>query len=123
MEEVVNLQAENLKSVLINDLMIGEHGKKFCFIIPSYQRGYRWNDEQVNTLLNDLYEFYDAYTNQTGSVGKYYCLQPIVVKELTPQALAERMGDSYPYKDDTAYYEVVDGQQRLTTIYILLKYS
>ena len=122
MNQTETVRAENLKSVLINDLMLGEDEKKLCFIIPSYQRGYRWSDEQVNTLLDDLYEFYDASENQNGSVGKYYCLQPVVVKKLLRQTVISRMGSDYLCDDNTIYYEVVDGQQRLTTIYILLKY-
>ncbi len=71
------------------------------FYIPTYQRGYRWDEQQVEDLLNDLYEFKNtANTN----VGEFYCLQPIVVK---------KSGD---------YYDVIDGQQRLTTILIILKY-
>ena len=64
------------------------------FVVKSYQRGYRW-DVQVLTLLNDLKENGD----------KDYCLQPIVVK-----------------RNDDDSYELIDGQQRLTTLYILLQY-
>lgn len=64
------------------------------FIVKSYQRGYRW-DTQVLTLLNDIKENGD----------KDYCLQPIVVK-----------------KDGDNDYELIDGQQRLTTLYIILQY-
>ena len=71
------------------------------FHIPTYQRGYRWDDRQVTDLLEDVYEF-KAVANT--AAGEFYCLQPIVVKR----------------NDDT--YEVIDGQQRLTTIYIILKY-
>ncbi|MDE7394955.1 MAG: DUF262 domain-containing protein [Clostridiales bacterium] len=63
------------------------------FVIPSYQRGYRW-DIEVTRLLDDIYE--------NGS--KPYCLQPIVVKQ----------------SDDG--FIVIDGQQRLTTIYLIYKY-
>lgn len=64
------------------------------FYIPSYQRGYRWQKDQVYRLLDDI------YTNG----AKSYCLQPVVVRK----------------HDDR--YELIDGQQRLTTLYILLKY-
>ncbi len=63
------------------------------FIIKSYQRGYRW-DVQVKTLLDDIWENGD----------KSYCLQPVVVR------------------NDGDRYELIDGQQRLTTLYILLKF-
>jgi uncharacterized protein with ParB-like and HNH nuclease domain len=65
------------------------------FYVPAYQRGYRWKDE-VKILLNDIHEIEE---------GKNYSLQPIVVKKL---------GDNK--------FELIDGQQRLTTLYIILKY-
>ena len=64
------------------------------FFIPSYQRGYRWGVEEVTRLLDDI------YFNGPQS----YCLQPIVV---------QKTGDKY---------ELIDGQQRLTTLFILLHY-
>lgn len=73
------------------------------FFVPDYQRGYRWGSLQVKTLLDDLYE--NAKT--PGLRDKDYCLQPIVVKA----------------KDSARKtYELVDGQQRLTTLYIILSY-
>ena len=71
------------------------------FYIPTYQRGYRWDEQQVKDLLNDLYEFKSTANT---SNGEFYCLQPIVVM---------KNGDRY---------DVIDGQQRLTTILIILKY-
>ncbi|MDE7365478.1 MAG: DUF262 domain-containing HNH endonuclease family protein [Ruminococcus sp.] len=79
---------------LINDI------REFSFYIPSYQRGYRWTDQEVSDLLDDIYEF-----NTISSGNKQdYCLQPLIVKKRTD-----------------GEYEVVDGQQRLTTILIFLK--
>ena len=52
------------------------YGKNF--FIPDYQRGYRWGTRQVEQLMNDLCNFFD----ERGK-GDFYCLQPIVVKELT----------------------------------------
>lgn len=85
---------ENEKSI---DQLIKEQeqtGKKF--LVPSYQRGYRWQKVNVSDLLNDLCEF--IHSDKT-----VYSLQPLVV---------------YSSGDNT--YHVVDGQQRLTTITILL---
>ncbi len=76
------------------------------FFIPSYQRGYRWTEAQVTDLLNDIWEFTQD-VEQDKNKG-FYCLQPIVVKE----------SKSIEYK-----WDVIDGQQRLTTIYIILKYA
>ena len=64
------------------------------FYIADYQRGYRWKEE-VEMLLNDISEVEE---------GKNYCLQPIVVKSV---------GDKF---------ELIDGQQRLTTLYLIQKF-
>lgn len=83
------------------------------FFIPSYQRGYRWTEQQVEDLLDDINEF-DS-TN-----GKWYCLQPLVVKEIQ-----EEEKKKYALKskeNDNKWYEVIDGQQRLTTIFLIIHY-
>ena len=80
----------------INDLL----DKKFY--IPAYQRGYRWTKRQVTDLLDDIKEFQQQVENSPNAKDKFYCLQPIVVK---------KHGDEW---------EIVDGQQRLTTIHIIL---
>ena len=71
--------------------------QKLAFYIPDYQRGYRWTQRQVEDLLNDIFEF-----SQKNNAG-IYCLQPLVVKSLNGP------------------WEVVDGQQRLTTIRLILE--
>ena len=72
------------------------------FFVPGYQRGYRWGRQEVEALLNDLWEF---YLQTDGEKNTFYCLQPIVL-----------------YKDEQARENLLDGQQRLTTIYLLLSY-
>ena len=71
--------------------------KGYRFYVPAYQRGYRWTEDEVKLLLDDINEF-------PTEGGKRYCLQPLIVK----------------YREDGSY-EVVDGQQRLTTVYIFMK--
>ncbi|MCF0158963.1 MAG: DUF262 domain-containing protein [Veillonella sp.] len=66
------------------------------FSIPYYQRGYRWTADNVEKLLEDLVEF-------VGQQDSSYCLQPIVL-----QCLGENK------------FRVVDGQQRLTTIALIM---
>ena len=85
----------------VNRLLVDEDGSKARYWIPAYQRGYRWNQRQVTQLLDDIWDFIQASEEKRKTA--YYCLQPLVVKRL-----------------DDGRYEVVDGQQRLTTIYILL---
>ena len=72
------------------------------YYIPEYQRGYRWEKTQVLDLLQDLYAFFIGDTK-----GQFYCLQPIVVKE--------------KQMNNELWYEVIDGQQRLTTIRIIMQ--
>jgi len=78
------------------------------FYIPSYQRGYRWSSKQVEELLSDIY----AFALKTKKTNEFYCLQPVVVKAAKWQEAGR----------EAAGWEVVDGQQRLTTIRILLSY-
>lgn len=73
----------------------------YKFFIPSYQRGYRWTDRQVEDLLEDIWEF---ITKAGKKENEWYCLQPVVVKAGTISS------------------EVLDGQQRLTTIFLILKH-
>ena len=77
------------------------------FHIPAYQRGYRWRKPQTEQLLRDVEE---ARAAVSPGNEKPYLLQPIVLKRLS------RDGET-PDK-----YEVIDGQQRLTTIWIILQY-
>jgi hypothetical protein len=77
----------------VNDLL------KMNFFVPKYQRGYRWKKEQVVELLEDINKF--TPSNDEGK-NSWYCLQPLVIK----------------VKDNK--YHLIDGQQRLTTIYLIL---
>ena len=77
----------------LEEKIIGEITGKFT--IEAYQRGYRWGKDEVEYLLEDINEIPD---------GQKYCLQPVVVKNV----------------NDT--YELIDGQQRLTTLYLIMKY-
>jgi uncharacterized protein with ParB-like and HNH nuclease domain len=73
-------------------------GQKFT--IPHYQRGYRWEDQEVTELLDDLWAF-----QKDKESGDFYCLQPIVLQQ-----------------NEDGNYDVLDGQQRLTTLYLILVY-
>lgn len=69
------------------------------FIVPSYQRGYRWGEREVQALLQDICDF-----AQMQNQSDFYCLQPVVVK------------------NDKEKYRIIDGQQRLTTIFLIIKF-
>lgn len=77
----------------LKTLAVGDITGKF--FVPSYQRGYRWTSVEVGQLLDDI----------RNSGGATYYLQPIVVKARSDGS-----------------WELVDGQQRLTTMYLILRY-
>lgn len=74
------------------------------FFVAQYQRGYRWGEQEVKALLDDIH--------LNGS--KAYSLQPVVVKL--------RAGELGSTPDDEIEWELVDGQQRLTTLYLIFLY-
>ena len=91
------------------------------FFIPAYQRGYRWGNDQIWELLDDLYEF----SVREKKDGEFYCLQPVIVQKISKpdklKEVAQISGwDEGVNSENT--WEVVDGQQRLTSIYILFRY-
>ena len=85
------------------------------FFIPSYQRGYRWTTQQVEDLLNDVNEF-EPQELPDSKEKTWYCLQPLVVRKMVKEDSRLKSCE-----EKTNWYEVIDGQQRLTTIYIILK--
>lgn len=70
--------------------------KEVHYVIPRYQRAYAWEDKEIVQLIDDIND----------STGDYYIGSLVVAK----------------VKDKEEIYEVVDGQQRLTTLYLLLHY-
>ena len=87
-------KADSLRPKAVAEFLDGQHH----FLIPSFQRGYRWGDKQVRDLLDDILSFVRAKSTVS------YFLQPIVVRHLQDGA-----------------WEVLDGQQRLTTMLLVLK--
>ena len=79
--------------------------KKSDFLIPDYQRPYAWTDAECQTLWDDIFEF--AFpgddVSKFNSDEEYY-LGPIVT-----------------FKNDDGKKEIIDGQQRLTTLMLLLR--
>lgn len=87
------VNSTNIGLISVNYLL----GKQFH--VPSYQRGFRWTTMQVGELLDDIWEFHNNSTKE-----EFYCLQPLVVAK----------------QDDK--WILIDGQQRLTTIFLILSY-
>ena len=72
----------------------------YSFTIPYQQRGYKWTEYNIINLLQDLVDYISS--------GKgFYCLQPIAI---------------VPIDKSSNHYSIIDGQQRLTTIYLLHKF-
>ena len=100
--------------------------RDMAFYIPAYQRGYRWTQRQVKDLLKDILEF----SEKKGNAAGIYCLQPLVVTKrlFDEESVMKRIHEA---KDLTEVrrllkvlkeqWEVVDGQQRLTTIRLILE--
>ena len=93
-----------IDQVTVSKLLDGRY-----FFIPSYQRGYRWTKKQIYDLCNDLLEF---TLNENKKDGVFYSLQPLIV----------RKGNFNIAGELKEAYEVIDGQQRLTTIFILYRF-
>src|ERR1035438_6964408 len=93
-------QQISLKSVY--DLRVDASDAPIRYRIPAYQRGYRWAPTQVTQLLDDIREF---TKRQNPKPEQFYCLQPLVLRA-----------------NSNGAYEVVDGQQRLTTLLLILRH-
>lgn len=88
----------NKQSVI--DLL--KSGKDHPFVIPEYQRPYAWGDEEVVQLFDDLWEFSKERITPHGE--KSYFLGSIVF-----------------YENEKGEKEIIDGQQRITSLLLLLR--
>lgn len=86
-----------LKEISINELFV--IGEKNCiYEVPIYQRNYAWEKDEISALVQDVYDSY--------------------LKDCTSNYF---IGTLVSYQKDNNVFEVIDGQQRLTTIYLILK--
>ncbi|MGE7216210.1 DUF262 domain-containing protein [Priestia koreensis] len=81
------------KEFSIRDIFTGNYS------IPIYQRAYAWSDKEIETLVDDIYDYYSLDSNQN-----YY------------------IGSLVVHKDNNDLENVIDGQQRLTTLTLLICY-
>jgi len=100
-EEAITKQTP-LSMRTVDELRLNASGKPQRYFIANYQRGFRWSTTQVTQLLGDIREF----TNRLNpKPEQFYCLQPLVLKV-----------------SNGGGFEVVDGQQRLTTLLLILRH-
>lgn len=104
LSDILTLNCNIIKPQTVSELLDGRY-----FFIPSYQRGYRWSKKQIYDLCNDLLEF---VLKPNKSEGSFYSLQPLIVHK-------GKFDIDGALRDA---YEVIDGQQRLTTIFILYRF-
>ncbi|RYG91050.1 MAG: DUF262 domain-containing protein, partial [Alphaproteobacteria bacterium] len=96
------MSEQHIKLKAVYDLRVDQTDTPIRYRIPAYQRGYRWTPTQVSQLLEDIREFTQRENPQP---KEFYCLQPLVLRA-----------------NDDGAYEVVDGQQRLTTLLLVLRH-
>ena len=90
---------EYVKTLTISDLFNDEN--KCNYIIPIYQRNYAWGDDEISSLLQDIKNACEKNKEQ----DKNYYIGSLVV-----------------YRRDNGDFEVIDGQQRLTTLTLIMHY-
>ncbi len=91
MATTIEVNKSSIKELLIT-------GTKEKFLIPEYQRPYAWTDDQVLTLFEDLVE----YTNNQNE-SSYF------------------LGCIVSFSNENKEQEIIDGQQRITTLFLLLR--
>lgn len=91
MEKTFPLEERSIRQIYFDSQ------EKFTYVIPIYQRNYAWEENEISALIEDVY-------NSFHKKSKVYYIGTLVT-----------------YKREDGKYEVIDGQQRLTTIHIILK--
>ncbi len=95
--------SEQIKSLKVKDIFNSEKGK---YKIPIYQRNYAWKEPQIRQLIQDIYDYYLKDNRENENEIKKYYIGTLVVR---------------PDKEKNTF-EVIDGQQRLTTLSMLVAY-
>jgi len=93
MATTIEVSKQSVKQLL-------ESGKVRKFVIPEYQRPYAWTDEQVQTLFDDLTEY--TANEKESSEGTYF------------------LGSIVSFENEKQQ-EIIDGQQRITSLFLLLR--
>lgn len=116
--EILNIEKICFKQKYVQEI-------KDHFFIKDYQRGYRWTKIEIEDLLNDINSIED---------DEKYCLQPLIIRKIDVNNEKYYKGlngivgktddmannESKTFENDCIVYELIDGQQRLTTIWLIL---
>ena len=97
MVATIQVNKQSIKQLL-------ESGKDQTFLIPEYQRPYSWTETETKTLFYDLLEFTENEAKRNSEVEGTYFLGSIV-----------------SYENDEGEQEIIDGQQRITSLFLLLR--
>ncbi|HEC1770140.1 TPA: DUF262 domain-containing protein [Campylobacter lari] len=116
----VNTKVESCV-VSLNELVCGNDQKSDIFLkegfslnIPDYQRPYAWGIEQVKILLKDISEQIDKNQNKQDVEKQKYLLGSLILHKGNAEIV-----DGQQQKDNE--FNIVDGQQRLTTLALILR--
>lgn len=85
-----------------NVLELLSTGRSKPFVIPEYQRPYAWTDEQIETLFEDIWDFATTIGGLKNN-GSYF------------------LGSIVSFENDNGEQEIIDGQQRITSLFLLLR--
>ena len=103
---------EQFRWDLITEMMVSNIND-YKFYVKDYQRGYRWSATEVEALLDDIAEINN----------EKYCMQPLVIRTTERQSYNKVLDKDYRDESGSSdFYEVIDGQQRLTTILLILNH-
>ncbi|UUE17039.1 DUF262 domain-containing protein [Leuconostoc mesenteroides] len=94
MTTTINVDKRSVKQLL-------ETGKNKKFVIPEYQRPYAWSDEPIQVLFDDLSEY--THNTNDDDESTYF------------------LGTIVSYENENHEQEIIDGQQRITTLFLLLR--
>ena len=95
MSTTISINKQTIEQFLLN-------ARTKPFIIPDYQRPYSWTSDQINTLFKDIWEF-TCNEGGTDKEGTYF------------------LGSIVFYENKNGEQEIIDGQQRITSIFLLLR--
>ncbi len=96
MSTEISVNKQSVKALLAS-------GKEKPFLIPEYQRPYEWTEEHVETLFEDLWEFTISVNPEEKGQTNYF------------------LGSIVSYENEMGEQEIIDGQQRITSLFLLLR--